>query len=177
MARDMERTKRRGCWRALVRDTRGSAMTEGVIILPFLIIVFGCIYWVHARYMKRIQVGIEARACAWAYVNNACEGDPPAGCKIDPGATMTNDDFTAELGESGTSAIEELRNAVGILGPVLDAVFGRDITTTVQAEVPRPQVIGGGSRKVIAQYALVCNEKRRDLLDVVWDIFHDLTGW
>lgn len=52
---------------------RGTASVEVVMMLPFFIIVFFGLYWMHAHYMGRQQAMLRARSCGWVYAAGACE--------------------------------------------------------------------------------------------------------
>jgi hypothetical protein len=52
---------------------RGTASVEVVMMLPFFIVVFFGIYWMHAHYAGRQQAMLRARSCAWVFAAGACE--------------------------------------------------------------------------------------------------------
>ena len=43
---------------------------EAAIMLPFFIIIWGCINYVHDYYSARITLSSRAKTCAWAYAND-----------------------------------------------------------------------------------------------------------
>ena len=57
--------------RALLRDERGSVMTEAVVMLPFFVLVWGCIIYVSQLYEKGIETQAVARECAWRHAKDS----------------------------------------------------------------------------------------------------------
>ncbi|MEI8255649.1 MAG: hypothetical protein WCJ30_08260, partial [Deltaproteobacteria bacterium] len=54
-------------FRRLLRSTRGAVFAEMVVMLPFFIIVWASIIFVHKFYSDWIRAGSHAKACAWQY--------------------------------------------------------------------------------------------------------------
>jgi hypothetical protein len=52
---------------------RGTASVEVVMMLPFFIVAFFGVYWMHAHYVGRQQAMLRARSCGWVYAAGACE--------------------------------------------------------------------------------------------------------
>lgn len=157
--------------RALLRDERGHATAEAAIMIPFFILVWGCIIYMSQGYERAIDVGAETRAHAWAHVMDDCERRVPAG-------TDVSDATNPPLGPFGDlfDMIDEVIDWLPLVGDhwpgfiVEEREFGRRST------VDKPTVIGGGQARVQHRMVLMCNEEPRDvtltdLADHAWGIF------
>lgn len=158
-------TARRRSWRELLRDQRGSVVTEATIMLPFFILLWGCIMYVSQLYEKGIETQAVARECAWRHAKDNCEGDTR--CSITDGLDLSRD-----YGSGDASAIDgaESTGGLGFLGDgfLTNILFGKDATATAQDSTPKPELIGGGDASVEGKMGLACNEKPRgDLGDVI----------
>jgi hypothetical protein len=156
--------KRRRSWRELLRDEGGSVITEATIMLPFFILVWGCIMYVSQLYEKGIETQAVARECAWRHAKDNCEGETR--CSIEEGLDVTRD-----YGSGDGSAIDgaEGSSGVGFLGSgfLTDILFGKDITATAEDTTPKPELIGGGDAQIRGRMGLACNEKPRGSLGEV----------
>ena len=155
--------KKRRTLRDLLRDERGSVMTEAVIMLPFFVLVWGCIIYVSQLYEKGIETQAEARECGWRYAKDNCEGETR--CAVASGLDVTRDYGSGESGD-----IDAAESGVGFLGDgfLTNILFGADATATAEDTTPKPQVIGGGDAQLRGRMGLACNEKPRgDLGDVI----------
>jgi hypothetical protein len=159
-------------WVALLRDQAGSVMTEAVIMLPFFILVWGCIIYVSQLYEKGIETQAVARECAWRHAKDNCEGEESARCSIGPGLDVGRD-----YGEGDSSGIDAAESELGFLGDgfLTNLLFGRDITATATDTTRKPEVIGGGDAEIEQKMGLACNEKPRGSLgEVISDIWTEL---
>ncbi len=155
----------RRTWRALLRDERGSVMTEAVIMLPFFILVWGCIIYVSQLYEKGIETQAVARECAWRHAKDNCEGETR--CSIASALDVSSDYGPTD---DGSISDAEGSGGPGFLGDgfLTNILFGSDITATAQDTTPKPEVIGGGDAQLTGKMGLACNEKPRgDLGDVI----------
>lgn len=161
----MERTKKRRPFRSLLGDIRGTATTEAVIMLPFFILVWSCVIYVSRKYDNMVQVQAQSRHCAWRYAKDNCSGDAPVtGCSIGDGADMGESsemDAAVAQAESASSSA----GGWGFIGDIMDALGGKEITATTTVDVPKPELIGGGSAHLVGQTALACNIEPKDGLD------------
>src|SRR5688572_8810145 len=164
--------RRRRPFRELLRDTRGRAPAEPAIMLPFFIIVWGCIIFVVRRYDQSIEMSQQARHCAWTHVMSACETDTP--CGISDGANLADSEFPGGAG----GFLEDLSGDIPFVDWMFEGLFGSDITASTDTTVDAPEAVGGGSRRVAGAMALTCNEKPRgDLGDILHDAFCTLSPW
>jgi hypothetical protein len=157
--------RRRRSLRDLIRDERGSVMTEAVVMLPFFILVWGCIIYVSQLYEKGIETQATARECAWRHAKDNCEGD--SRCAIAGGLDPSRD-----YGSGDASAIESAEGSggPGFLGDgfLTNILFGADITATSESTTRKPELIGGGDAQIVGKVGLACNEKPRgDLGEVI----------
>ena len=163
--------QRRGL-RDLLRCTLGSASTEAVVMLPFFIIVWGCIIFVSNRYERAVDISQDARKCAWQHVMSACENDVE--CPIADGANLADADFPG----AASGYLDDMGASLPFVDWMFEGLFGKDITAGADTSVTAPEVAGGGSRRVAGAMALTCNEKPRgDLGDILHDAFCTLSPW
>lgn len=57
------------------RSRQGTASVEVIVMLPFFMIVFAGIFYMHSHYMGRQQAMLRARSCTWTYASGGCR-DP-----------------------------------------------------------------------------------------------------
>ena len=144
-----KRTRR--TFRELLRDVRGSATSEAVIMLPFFVIVWGCVIFVSHKYERAVEVQAISRQCAWRYAKDNCTGDTR--CDLAEGADMAD---TSMAQANGYDAEGEISGASssggwGMIGTVVDLLSGKEYTATYRGSVDKPEVIGGGSATLVGQ--------------------------
>jgi hypothetical protein len=164
----------------LFRDERGAVTAEAVVMMPFFLIVWGCIIYVAQKYERAIETSQIARECAWRHAKDNCETD--VRCALSgglPEAAITEADI--ESSPRGGSDVASGERSEGMSigsslgGSLMDMILGKEITATARKSVPKPQVIGGGNLSITWRMALSCNEKPRgNLQQVVNDAFRDL---
>jgi hypothetical protein len=174
MRRDRAR-KTRG-WRRWLRrlfgDTTGAVFAEAVIMLPFFIIVWGLIIYVHDYYSRRITLGQQSKSCSWQYSNDGCQR-MPAGCERF--SVRAAGDFSAdELPDGGGSALQQFANLPIVRG-ILTLVLGKNAVVDASAEVAKPGVLGGGRAPMRSRHSVMCNEIPRTPGDIARDAFCRLT--
>lgn len=173
---------RRGL-RALVRDTRGAAYTEVVLMMPVFISLFAGIGFFHDYYTARMNAATEARRCAWAYANGGCE-DVPAGCggivggsrSAAPSLSDAQTQQTVTQVQNNVGAMERRMPVPGVARRIYEMILGASTTATGSEPVTMPDWVGGGSREARCSYTVVCNEEDRDLVDVIHDAFCSAVG-
>lgn len=73
------------------------------MMLPFFIIVFFGIYWMHAHYAGRQQAMLRARSCAWVFAAGACEDKATLeACLKDDGGRSAEKDSKAGGAANGS---------------------------------------------------------------------------
>jgi len=147
--------KKRRTLRDLLRDERGSVMTEAVVMLPFFVIVWGCVIYVSQLYEKGIETQAVARECAWRHAKDNCETETR--CAIEPGL----DPHDYGSGDAASIEAAEGPGGPGFLGEgfLTDILFGKDATATATDSTRKPEVIGGGDAQLSGKMGLACNEK------------------
>jgi len=157
--------------RSLLRSTRGAVYAEAVIIVPFFVIVWGCIVYVHDFYSARIALTQKVKSCAWQYSNNACE-QIPAGCsRFD--LHQASDLSSGDLPEGG-NILEQFANLPVVSG-IVRVVLGTNAEARGSGNVARPPVIGGGSSGIASRHSIMCNEVPQSPADLARRMFCNLT--
>jgi hypothetical protein len=148
------------------RRACGTASVEAVIALPVFIIVLSGVWFVRDRQLAIQSAANQARSCAWQYSANdcteipkGCEGvlapgtAPRAGNKVDD---ALNDAKKAVLAGGDSKGVIE-KVATGLLGPAIDALFGRFVDGNTSRTLNRPGALGDGQTVVTGSYHLACN--------------------
>ena len=160
------------------RHSRGTATVEAVVVLPFFIMILAGIGFVRDKQLAIQAAENRARSCAWQYSANDCS-QKPAGCEdvlkdgIAPRSGTKVDDVLNSAksqvlaGGDAKGVIEKV--ATDILGPAIDALFGRYLAASTHGKVNRPGILGGGQTVVEGQYHLACNLRSTNPGDVVSD--------
>lgn len=157
---------------------RGVASVEAVVFLPFMLLLFFGVTFVHQRYDATQRAWVSARSCAWAYSQQGCTGPMPAAC----GAQTVTADLpqNADLNEAIPPDPEHgdddvlTPKANTLLGEPRSTLFGEYATVTGSVKFTPPRMFGG-ERTVSAPYHLACNLEPKTLGDLVGDLFGMLT--
>lgn len=156
--------------RALLRGERGAVFAEAVIMLPFFLILWGCILWTHSYYFTRVQLSSRTKGCSWYFANHACEGALPAGC--DGVTATTGGPINPATAPSGAlSSLASFMNS-GPFGSIIQAVLGSDAQLRGSVALTRPTVLGGGSVNVSWNNTVMCGTKPQTPDEFFGDIFH-----
>lgn len=156
--------------RKLLRSTRGAVFAEVVVMLPFFMIVWASVIFVHNYYSDRIRLGAKAKSCAWQYANNGCR-ETPTGCD-----TLTvgsgSDLETSELPEGG--ALSSLAS-----NPIMRAasriVLGSNADVSGSGSTTRPGPLGSGTSSFTVRNTVMCNEVPRTPGQLAHDAFCGMT--
>lgn len=163
----------------LIRDTRGAVMAEAIIMLPFFVIVFAALYYLHGAYSEKLDRSVAARGCAWTHASAGCQDDLPPICTAagadvdDKGGVFDqfggvaewgdgNDRVTGFLPEGAASGIAEMS---GLTNALLG--IGDGISVQTRGEVDRPSLFGGGRARVGSRYSVLCNEAPMSLRGIL----------
>jgi hypothetical protein len=143
---------------------------EVVVMLPFFIIVWASVIFVHNYFSARIRLGAKAKSCAWQYANDGCR-QTPAGC--DALSVSSGSDLeTSELPEGG--ALNTLAN-----NPIMRAasriVLGSNADVSGSDSTARPAPLGSGSMSFTVRNTVMCNEIPRTPGQVAHDAFCGMT--
>lgn len=163
---------------------RGAAMVEATIVAPVFILLFIAAVYVRDQALTLQDAEMTARTCAWQFSAANCDAPPP-GCedivqqstKQNPASQAIKDALQGGKDQSlkhadKTGVVSKIIDS--LLGPVLDAAFGRSLDATVTHDVARPEIFGGQTKTMTGRYHLACNLTPEDPIDVAkqaWSLF------
>jgi hypothetical protein len=168
------------------RGARGTASVEAAVALPLFVLVLSGIWFVRDRQLAIQSAENQARSCAWQYSANDCS-DVPKGCEgvLSPGtaprANTKVDDVlndaksTVLAGGDSKGVIETV--ATKLLGPAIDALFGRFVDGSTERQLARPAILGGGQTVVSGKYHLACNLQPTTPTQVVEDAWAKIVNF
>lgn len=173
---------------AILRDTRGAAYTEAVIVIPVFILLWAAVIHVGGSFQAKSVASQTARRCAWAYANGGCD-DVPEGCEgVVGGADRQFDDGDIDdvAGDDGqkirdgvqqiSDPIDDSIGEIPVAGDIIHAIVGTATTATAGVPVKRPKVLGGQRQRLTTSYTVMCNEREKTLGSIVTGAFCSLTG-
>ena len=169
------------------RLARGAAMTEAAVAIPFFLILFAALVFVHKLYAVKENTRTEARQAMWAYALNACEPGKytsKQASKTDSGDQPTldamNDDGelpkgSGELPPNGEKLLKQANS-----DPNTQLEVGDDWGVSRGVVTAEP-VVGTGplhsmsTGKIITKMEVQCDEKPRgaspaDVLSFLWKL-------
>jgi hypothetical protein len=166
----------------LDRRVRGAASVEAVVALPFFVLIFISLFYLRDELVKKHELAMTARSCAWLYSQSNCQAVPLgcAGFVSNPSSSSgresaeLHDKLQQGLGETSGLAHVVAKIVNGLVDSVLDAAFGQSFEVEPKGSVARPALYGGGTASLSSQYHLACNLAERTPLDVVtgaWNYF------
>lgn len=165
---------------------RGAASVEAIIALPVLILILASLYLMRDQVVSKQAAEMQARSCAWLFSMKNCRlEDVPESCRNVLQITNKSGNATPELDRAirgGKDAALRGRDTTGVvetivgslLGPALEAAFGRSVDATVKHTVDRPALYGGGTLTVSGSTHLACNltpETPEDVAKDAWNLF------
>ena len=153
--------KGRSFVRRLLADTRGTATTETVIMIPMFAIVWGCIFFVFTFFQRTITMRSMTRGHTWAYSYVGCSGSGPG--------TTLETQGASQISRSGITGIAET-----ILATIMQIRVGHGHRTTSTA---RPRVIGSGSISMTDDLHVMCNRVPRSIGGFLSDFAGSLLGF
>lgn len=150
----------------LSRDERGTAMTEGVIVVPFFIVVWMGLLALHHLLAGRLEAQLAAGSAALAAAGSGeCDG-----------ATTSLEDFpqTADVEVDLGGEEESMLEAIAGCQP-LSWNHAEPVAAVTVHGIPVP--LGGPDRTVTGRRVLMCNMKPVDgLLELVADVVTTALG-
>ncbi|MCP4444075.1 MAG: hypothetical protein GY811_01855, partial [Myxococcales bacterium] len=177
-----KRTRRK----RLISDTRGAAMVEGVIVMPFFIIALAAVIHLHRSYSAKLDASVEVRSCAWQYAIAGCKRTQGefAGCSFGSlateGAQLDGLEDHAELQSEAQQAFGDGENGGAGFASALESANGIGLVllglregTVARAsrEVTAPSLLGGRTRKISGDYSVMCNEKKMAISDIAKEAY------
>lgn len=149
---------------------RGAAMVEGVVAIPFFLLMLSGIIFVGRLYETKMRVMRLTKESAWDYAMCNCgdRGDPgTSGCKTPEGASAGSggsesgkpDGFDpGEVSKSGGS---------GPGGDLASRDFGSSLAQ-METKISSDKFLGGFNKKVSSKTKVMCNETPHN---------GDIKGW
>lgn len=154
-------------------------MVEGVVVLPFFIIVLATVIFLHRSYSAKLDASVQARKCAWAYSLGGCESKAGLeGCNLSnlrdqesPFKSFDDDPILAAEGKKafGTKRDTAIDKGLKVANDVGLGLLGlRDgVTSQPTRTLDVPSLLGGGQKHVYGNYSVMCNEVPMGFLDIV----------
>lgn len=166
------------------RQQRGAAMVEATIVVPVFILLLVSVLYVRDQALTQQDAEMKARSCAWQFSAANCDAVPP-GCEGIVQQTTRANPAGQEIGDAlqgGHDEAVKQADKTGVvskiidslIGPALQAAFGRSLDATVEREVERPTAFGGKTKTMTGRYHLACNLTPEDPTDVAkeaWKLF------
>lgn len=164
----LEPQKKKRTLLSLLRDCRGAAYAEAVIVLPVLITILWGNYLIMGAGSSKLEAMNEVRRVAWEAANtpSECEetSDPDGADRFDGGGVVTT--LTGWM-----SAAE----SIPIVGDLLSDFFGLPhVPSPATADYEIPATFGGGTGTSSAEYMVMCNTERKTISMMLSRAFCDL---
>lgn len=158
------------------RQRNGAASLEAVMLLPVFILIFAGILYVETLWETQQQALLQARKCAWLYANAGCvEENLPQDC-IDLQQDTSGLTEGNVLAESMNGGVLDGLTEVPLIGPVIEGLFASAFDSRSSRQIQRTPILGEKTVAVVGGYYLMCNEKKRDMLDLIKDAFCSTVG-
>lgn len=139
--------------KSLLRDEEGNATAEAVIMIPFFILVWGCIIWASQAYERTLDVGAKTREHAWAHAMDACKSRVPPDTEV----RDVTDPVFGPIGDT-LSVVDSIIETIPVVGDAWPGFFPTENQYVRRSRVETPEVMGGGDKEVGHTIVLMCNE-------------------
>lgn len=154
----------------LVRDQRGAAYAEAVIMLPVYLAMFALFGLVHNEAHQKMETLAQSRSAAWQRSNAGCEGEDES-CPSCMGVEGADDGTVYGDIDGAINGVGEVPIVGSILEGMLDGLFGSQTTLRASATIERPRLLGGGSRNATSSYTVLCNPVRTSVWEMLRNAF------
>lgn len=166
-------------------------------MLPFFLIVYAGIFYMHSHYMGRQQALLRARSCTWSYAAAGCPdkeelrkclapstftlGEVSQSGPDEEGAgpppVETAGVGTTQVGSDLGGRLDKLKK-VPLLGGVITWLFGEPVSATaIQLVQIHESLISRAERKPLkAHYYMMCNTAPKNWEDTAKRIFCGFVG-
>lgn len=155
-------------------------MVEGVIVLPFLIVILAAVLHFHKSFSAKLEGSERARSCAWEYSLAGCKGfaSLPKGCNVkrltDGADALSGIGADPTIGAEANKAFGKSSGGDAIAGGLAGtnrmglALLGlrEGVTARHSKDVVAPSLLGGGTRAISANYSVMCNEVEMGALEI-----------
>lgn len=128
----------------LLRDDRGTASTETIMMTPAFLIIWGSVFYVFTLGRNIVEMNVRIREGAWQRAYDGCRSTPDSPTRISEGST----------GSSSTGD-------AAILGSILDTIF-TEFHAARNGSVDQPPVLGGDTQQYRGDMLWMCNEDPED---------------
>ncbi len=143
--------------------SRGAAMVEAVVAIPFFLLMFSAILYVNRLYESKMRVMRFAREAAWNYAMCNCsdQGDPvSSSCQPPEGASASSGSAGSGTASGyDPSAITSVGGGPG--GSLAGKGYGSS-KSTLQADLKADGMLGGFDKNITSTTVVMCNETPHD---------------
>lgn len=147
----------------LWRDERGIAMTEGVIVMPFFIIIMMSLIALHHLYEGRLEAQVSSAARAFQHAREGCEGTS--------GAVTDNSDYAEDLTEDQRRILDS-----GAGENPVNGAHAHGEETVAVGDVPA--LFGGPTVLVRGKQDVACTMPATDsVFEGIADEVRDMVNW
>ncbi|HEU4584011.1 MAG TPA: hypothetical protein VFS67_37395 [Polyangiaceae bacterium] len=181
------------------RRGRGAAYVEAILLIFFMIIIFGGVIYLGNYFEGQQRAQAIARRCAWVFSWNACDNKIPlpsvcegviGGTISEPNEELRSGIATAQQnaeGADGTMASssdpddaarrENLRTGVqSEMSPFYEMLFGQAFTALGRSKITPPATLPNAEDSIAVSYYLPCNLNHQDPLETAKNLFTSLLG-
>jgi hypothetical protein len=140
------------------RAQRGAIMTEGVVVIPFFIIIFVSMIFIGGLYEEKLRTHKVSMKDAWASSLRGCTGAGPGPLPMTQGMSLGEASGTPQAALCNTGFSKLAAEATGA--------------------VQRPNALGGGTQTATTFTQLICDERPETgqfegAAQFLWDQFAD----
>lgn len=125
----------------------GGVTAEALVLLPILTLIFGSVMYMAYRYQVEIRINRQARAEMWRQALPGCVSGVPDSQRLAHVSTVSS----------------RLPIVAPSIGTWLSTVVWEGIDTRVEADVSRPAILEGGTKRLVATTHVTCNEVVRPI--------------
>jgi len=182
-------------------SARGAAYVEAILLIFFMIIIFGGVIYLGSYFEAQQRSQAIARRCAWVYSWNACDNKKPLpdvcagvfgnGEPVDEpndalesgiaGAQQNAEDANGNMAnaksDEDAGRRQNLRDGVKTeMSPFYEMLFGQSITAKATSPITPPASLPNAERSISVSYYLPCNLNHQDPLETAKNLFKSLLG-
>jgi len=158
---------------SLFDDERGVSITEGVIVIPFFVLIWMGLIFLHNSYVGAVEAQVQAQNLAFqgAAAGNCTGSTEDEGANQDVDDALNGANSESEVGGT-TLNTDVLINECGG-SSLLDWSHHRIGATVEVSGIPTP--FGGPSNTLKGSAKLMCNTEPRDGLgDMIYGFLQDI---
>jgi hypothetical protein len=151
------------------RAARGAILVEALIVIAAMVLLLVAFLYMHGAFALQLRVQNAARAAAFAFALNACEGGLPSGLSAEDakliGAPATADGSPQTVADAQTGKIGEPAAANAFKqAAAKNTGFGMPAAASVSARGTASATDGQEtmSSTMYSRTTLLCNEKPRE---------------